>query len=55
MDHSVRGSRGAAEQALEVNEAKFAAVFDRLDPVLQNYINEGFTWKKKSIGKIALG
>ena len=29
----------------QTNEAKFAAVFDRLEPLLQNYITEGFTWK----------
>jgi len=32
-------------------EAKFAAVFDRLEPVLQNYRNEGYTWKKYGITK----
>ena len=32
-------------------EAKFASVFDRLEPVLQNYKNEGFTWKKYGITK----
>lgn len=32
-------------------EAKFASVFDRLEPVLQNYKNEGYTWKKYGITK----
>ena len=31
------------------NEAKFAAVFDRLEPILQNYINMGYTWKENKI------
>ncbi|MFW5801882.1 MAG: HD domain-containing protein, partial [Spirochaeta sp.] len=30
-------------------EAKFAAVFDRLEPLLQNYLNNGYTWKKYGI------
>ena len=33
----------------ETKEAKFAAVFDRLEPLLQNYISEGYTWKKYNI------
>jgi putative hydrolase of HD superfamily len=33
----------------ETNEAKFAAVFDRLEPLIQNYICEGYTWKKYNI------
>ena len=33
----------------ETNEAKFAAVFDRLEPLMQNYILEGYTWKKYNI------
>ena len=33
----------------KTNEAKFAAIFDRLEPLLQNYICEGYTWKKHSI------
>ncbi|GHU16803.1 hydrolase [Spirochaetia bacterium] len=33
----------------KTNEAKFAAIFDRLEPLVQNYINEGFTWKKHNI------
>jgi len=31
------------------NEAKYAAIFDRLEPLLQNYILEGYTWKKYNI------
>jgi putative hydrolase of HD superfamily len=33
----------------ETNEAKFAAIFDRLEPLLQNYINEGGTWRKYNV------
>lgn len=33
----------------KTNEAKFAAVFDRLEPLIQNYILEGYTWKKYGI------
>jgi putative hydrolase of HD superfamily len=33
----------------ETSEAKFAAVFDRLEPLMQNYIYEGYTWKKYNI------
>jgi putative hydrolase of HD superfamily len=33
----------------KTNEAKFAAVFDRLEPLIQNYISEGYTWKKHNI------
>jgi putative hydrolase of HD superfamily len=33
----------------ETNEAKFALVFDRLEPLLQNYILEGYTWKKFNV------
>jgi len=33
----------------ETNEAKFAAVFDRLEPLLQNYISGGYTWKKNNV------
>lgn len=35
----------------KTNEAKFASVFDRLEPVLQNYETEGYTWKKNGITK----
>lgn len=38
-------------EARQTPEAKYAAVFDRLEPVLQNYRNEGFTWKKYGITK----
>jgi len=41
-------------EAKETNEAKFASVFDRLEPVLQNYRTEGFTWKKFGITKSAV-
>ena len=34
---------------LITNEAKFASVFDRLEPIIQNYISEGYTWKKNNI------
>ena len=30
-------------------EAKFAAAVDRLEPVLQNYLNEGGSWKQNNI------
>jgi len=33
----------------ETNDAKFAAVFDRLEPLIQNYMLEGYTWKKHNI------
>ncbi|MDR1748153.1 MAG: HD domain-containing protein [Spirochaetaceae bacterium] len=33
----------------KTNEAQFAAVFDRLEPLLQNYITEGYTWKKHNV------
>jgi putative hydrolase of HD superfamily len=33
----------------KTNEAKFAASFDRIEPLLQNYILEGYTWKKYNI------
>jgi putative hydrolase of HD superfamily len=33
----------------ETNEAKFASIFDRLEPLLQNYLTEGYTWKKNNI------
>ncbi len=35
----------------KTNESKYAAVFDRLEPVLQNYKTEGYTWKKNGITK----
>jgi len=33
----------------ESNEAKFACVFDRIEPLIQNYLTEGYTWKKHKI------
>jgi putative hydrolase of HD superfamily len=30
-------------------EAQFAAVFDRLEPLLQNYVLEGYTWKLHNV------
>ena len=36
-------------EAKETNEAKFAAVFDRLEPLIQNYITEGYAWKNHNI------
>jgi putative hydrolase of HD superfamily len=30
-------------------EAQFAKVFDRLEPLLQNYLTEGYTWKKHQV------
>lgn len=33
----------------KTNEAKFASVFDRLEPLLQNYLTEGYTWKRNKI------
>ncbi len=30
-------------------ESKFAAAIDRLEPVMQNYMTEGYTWKKHNI------
>ena len=33
----------------KTNEAKFAAVFDRLEPLLQNFTLEGYAWKKYNI------
>lgn len=32
-------------------EALFASAFDRLEPLLQNYKNKGFTWKQHHITK----
>ena len=34
---------------LITNEAKFASVFDRLEPIIQNYMSEGYSWKKNNI------
>lgn len=33
----------------KTNEAKFASVFDRLEPLLQNYLTEGSTWKSNGV------
>ena len=33
----------------KTNEAKFALAFDRLQPIIQNYVNKGFTWKKHNV------
>jgi putative hydrolase of HD superfamily len=33
----------------KTNEAKFATVFDRIEPLIQNYKTEGYTWKKHNI------
>ena len=33
----------------ETPEAKFAAAIDRLEPILQNYLDEGGTWKANGI------
>lgn len=32
-------------------EAQFASVFDRIEPILQNYKNEGFAWKQHKVKK----
>jgi putative hydrolase of HD superfamily len=33
----------------KTDEAKYAAIFDRLEPLLQNYMTEGYGWKKYNI------
>ena len=35
----------------KTNDAKFASVFDRLEPIMQNYLNEGAVWKEHGITK----
>lgn len=35
----------------KTNEAKFAGVFDRFEPIFQNYLNEGSTWKNNGVTK----
>ena len=35
----------------ETPESKFAAAIDRLEPLLQNYFTQGYTWKKHRIHK----
>lgn len=32
-------------------ESKFASVFDRLEPLIQNYLNQGDVWKRNNISK----
>jgi putative hydrolase of HD superfamily len=36
-------------EAQETNEAQFAEVFDRLEPLMQNYLTQGCTWKKYGV------
>ena len=36
-------------EARETPEAKYAAMFDRLEPMYQNYVNEGSTWKENGV------
>ncbi len=36
-------------EAKETPEAKFAGVMDRLEPLLQNYYDDGHTWQKHKI------
>lgn len=45
--------RGAWEEFEErrTPEARFAAVFDRMEPVLQNYRTQGAAWKEHGIRK----
>jgi putative hydrolases of HD superfamily len=38
-------------ESRETPESKFAAAIDRLEPLLQNYFTEGYTWKKHGIHK----
>jgi putative hydrolases of HD superfamily len=33
----------------KTNESKFATIFDRIEPLLQNYMTKGYTWKKNKI------
>ncbi len=54
LDGDQGGELYAAWQEFEerkTNEAKFAAVFDRFEPLLQNFLNEGYTWKKNGVRK----
>jgi putative hydrolase of HD superfamily len=30
-------------------EAKFAAALDRIEPVMQNYLTNGYTWKELNV------
>lgn len=36
-------------EAKETPEARFAGVFDRLEPLMQNFINEGSAWKAHGV------
>ena len=36
-------------EAKETNEAKFAGAVDRIEPILLNYLNQGYTWQKNNI------
>jgi putative hydrolase of HD superfamily len=38
-------------EARETPEAKYAAVFDRLEPIYQNYLNGGASWKANGVRK----
>ena len=38
-------------EAQETPEAKFAAVLDRIQPIMLNYTNDGISWKKHGISK----
>lgn len=38
-------------EARETAEARFAAVFDRLEPLYQNFVTQGYTWKKHGVKK----
>jgi putative hydrolase of HD superfamily len=38
-------------EARKTNESKFASVFDRFEPVLQNWKTEGFSWKQNKVTK----
>ena len=33
-------------EARQTTEARFAAALDRIEPILQNYMTQGFAWKK---------
>jgi putative hydrolases of HD superfamily len=33
------------------NDSKFASVFDRFEPILQNYKNKGLSWKEHNVTK----
>lgn len=46
-DHFISLWKEFEEQ--KTNEAKYALIFDRLEPLLQNYINHGYTWKENNV------